>query len=98
MLTLHKLQLTGPSGSVRITATEATLLQAFAQATDARLNFQQIADCCGLSDADAVKASAQVRMVRLRKKLHQAGADGAVIEAIRNVGYQLFEPIQVVKT
>lgn len=98
MLTLHKLQLTGPSGSVRITATEATLLQAFAQATDSRLNFQQIADCCGLSDADVVKASAQVRMVRLRKKLHEAGADGAVIEAIRNVGYQLFEPIQVVKT
>ena len=30
MLSLHKLDLTGPAGTVRITATEATLLQAFA--------------------------------------------------------------------
>lgn len=94
MLTLHKLDLTGPAGVVKISATEATLLQAFAQSPDARLNFEQVAKCMGLVLNTEQKANIQVRMVRLRKKLHQAGAEGAVIEAIRNVGYQCFEVVE----
>lgn len=97
MLTLYKLDLTGPSGSVRITATEATLLQAFAQSPDARLGFEQVAQCLGLPMSEAQKSNIQVRMVRLRKKLHEAGAEGAVIEAIRNVGYQFFDELQIRK-
>ncbi len=97
MLTLYKLDLTGPSGSVRITATEATLLQAFAQSPDARLGFEQVAQCLGLPMTEAQKSNIQVRMVRLRKKLHEAGAEGAVIEAIRNVGYQFFDELQIRK-
>jgi DNA-binding response OmpR family regulator len=94
VLTLHKLDLTGPAGVVKISATEATLLQAFAQSPDARLNFEQVAKCMGLVLNDEQKSNIQVRMVRLRKKLHQAGAEGAVIEAIRNVGYQCFEVVE----
>ena len=97
MLTLHKLELTGPATVVRISATEATLLQAFAQSPDARLNLEQVALCMGLVLSEEQKANIQVRMVRLRKKLHQAGAEGAVIEAIRNVGYQLFEVLEIRK-
>ena len=97
MLTLHKLELTGPAAVVKVSATEATLLQAFAQAPDARLNFEQVARCMGLALNEEQKANIQVRMVRLRKKLHQAGAEGAVIEAIRNVGYQCFELVEVRK-
>lgn len=98
MLTLHKLDLTGPSGTVRITATEATLLQAFAQSSDARLGFDQVAQCLGVAMSEVQKSNIQVRMVRLRKKLHEAGAEGAVIEAIRNVGYQFFDELQVRKS
>lgn len=97
MLTLHKLDLTGPAGTVRITATEASLLQAFAQASDARLGFEQVAQCLGVPMSEAQKSNIQVRMVRLRKKLHDAGAEGAVIEAIRNVGYQFFDALSVSK-
>ncbi len=97
MLTLYKLDLTGPSGSVRITATEATLLQAFAQSPDARLGFEQVAQCLGVPMSEAQKSNIQVRMVRLRKKLHEVGAEGAVIEAIRNVGYQFFDELQIRK-
>jgi DNA-binding response OmpR family regulator len=97
LLTLYKLELTGPAAAVKISATEATLLQAFAQAPDARLNFEQVAQCMGLVLSEAQKANIQVRMVRLRKKLHQAGAEGAVIEAIRNVGYQCFEAVEMRK-
>lgn len=98
MLSLHKLDLTGPAGTVRITATEATLLQAFAQSSDARLDFSQVAQCMGVVISEAQKSNIQVRMVRLRKKLHQAGAEGAVIEAIRNVGYQLFDELEMRKS
>lgn len=97
MLTLHKLDLTGPAGTIRITATEATLLQAFAQSADARLGFEQVAQCMGVPMTEAQKSNIQVRMVRLRKKLHEAGAQGAVIEAIRNVGYQFFDELTVCK-
>ncbi len=97
MLTLHKLDLTGPAGTVRITATEATLLQAFVQSPDARLGFEQVAQCMGVPMTEAQKPNIQVRMVRLRKKLHEAGAQGAVIEAIRNVGYQFFDELSVSK-
>ncbi len=98
MLTLHKLHLTGSAGVVKISATEATLLQAFAQSPDARLNFEKVAQCMGLVLSEEQKGNIQVRMVRLRKKLHQAGAEGAVIEAIRNVGYQFFEELTVRKS
>ncbi len=97
MLTLHKLDLTGPAAVVKISATEATLLQAFAQSPDARLNFEQVAQCMGLALSEEQKSNIQVRMVRLRKKLHQAGAEGALIEAIRNVGYQCFEAVEMRK-
>lgn len=97
MLSLHKLDLTGPAGTVRITATEATLLQAFSQSQDTRLDFAQVAQCLGVPMSEEQKANIQVRMVRLRKKLHAAGAQGAVIEAIRNVGYQFFDQLDVRK-
>lgn len=98
MLILHKLDLTGPAGTVRITATEATLLQAFAQSPDARLGFDKVAQCMGVPMTEAQKSNIQVRMVRLRKKLHDAGAQGAVIEAIRNVGYQFFDELDIRKS
>ncbi len=97
MLSLHKLDLKGPSGAVLLTATEASLLKAFAASTDARLDFAHVATCMGLEKSVAQKSNMQVRMVRLRKKLHEAGAEGAVIESIRNFGYQLFEELEIRK-
>ena len=98
MLSLYNLDLTGPSGTVRVSATEATLLQAFAQSPDTRLDFAQVAQCMGIELTEEQKSNIQVRMVRLRKKLHEAGAEGAVIEAIRNVGYQFFDELDVRKS
>ena len=98
MLSLFKLDLTGPAGVVKVSATEATLLQAFSQSPDARLNFEQVAQCMGIVLTLAQKSNIQVRMVRLRKKLHEAGAEGAVIQAIRNVGYQFFDDLAIRKS
>jgi two-component system phosphate regulon response regulator OmpR len=98
VLSLYKLDLTGPVGTVRISATEASLLQAFSQSTDARLGLDQVAQCFGLPESNEHRAHIQVRMVRLRKKINQAGAEGAVIAAIRNVGYQFFDELEVRKS
>jgi DNA-binding response OmpR family regulator len=98
VLSLFKLDLTGPAGVVKVSATEATLLQAFSQSPDARLNFEQVAQCMGIVLTLAQKSNIQVRMVRLRKKLHEAGAEGAVIQAIRNVGYQFFDDLAIRKS
>ena len=98
MLELKKLDLTGPAGSVKVTATEASLLLAFSKSPDARLRFEDVAQCLGLELSEERKSNIQVRMVRLRRKLHEAGAEGAVIESIRNVGYQFFDELQVRKS
>lgn len=74
------------------------MLQAFAQSPDARLDFDQVAKCLGVPVSPAQKSNIQVRMVRLRKKLREAGAEGAIIEAIRNVGYQFFDELQFGKS
>jgi DNA-binding response OmpR family regulator len=98
VLSLYKLDLTGSAGSVRLTATEASLLIAFKQSADARLSFDQVAKSLGVVMNDAEKPKLQIRMVRLRKKLHEAGAEGAVIESIRNMGYQFFEELEIRKS
>ena len=95
--TLHKLELTGPQSRVKLTQSEAQMLKAFVHSKDAQLSFEALNALLCLSSRDASeKAALQVRMVRLRKKLHACGAEGAVIESVRNVGYQLFEPIQII--
>jgi hypothetical protein len=70
VLSLHKLDLTGPAGTVRITATEASLLQAFAQSSDARLDFAQVSQCMGIALSEDQKSNIQVRMVRRCHRSH----------------------------
>ena len=96
ILTLSKLTLTGISGSVRLSSAEADMLMAFARAPSSRLETWQLGHILGLEMDGLNKASLEVRIVRLRKKMVEAGAPSAVIESIRNVGYQLSVPIQIV--
>ncbi len=94
-LTLNKLELQGQETSVKLTAQEAIVLTALARAPAGRLETWQIADLLDAEVDDAFKSSLAVRMVRLRKKLTDAGADGLVIESLRNVGYQLTTHIEI---
>ena len=94
-LRLQQRELHGPAGPVRLTASEETLLTAFARAPSGRLENWQLLELFGLDTADNSKASLEIRITRLRKKLIQAGAQGHSLESIRNVGYQLHVPVQV---
>ena len=95
-LRLHQRELHGPTGSVRLTPAEETLLTALARAPSGRLENWQLLELQGLDSADVSKTSLEVRITRLRKKLSQVGAQGLCLESIRGVGYQLNVPVQVV--
>ena len=95
ILRLQQRELHGPAGPVRLTGFEENLLTAFARAPSGRLENWQLLELFGQGAADNSKASLEIRITRLRKKLIQAGAQGHSLESIRNVGYQLHVPVQV---
>lgn len=94
-LTLNKLDLKGPSAVVKLTIQEATVLTAMARAPAGKLETWQIAELLEVDIDESFKASLAVRMVRLRKKLSEAGVSGIAIEAIRQFGYQLVAHIEI---
>lgn len=80
---------------VRMSASETAMLVAFSRAPGQRVAYWQIAETLGLNLDNYPKASLEVRIVRLRKKLVEAGAESSCIEAVRGHGYQLCMAIQV---
>ncbi|WP_159082385.1 response regulator transcription factor [Paragemmobacter aquarius] len=95
-LSPRKLEVTGPAGSVSITAAEAAVLAYCASDPNGRISlaaFDEILpEGAGLS-----KVAIELKVVRLRKKLAAAGFDGRSIGSVRNYGYQLLLPVKVVQ-
>jgi len=94
-LTLNKLDLKGGTGAIKLSIQEATILTAMARAPAGKLETWQIAELLKVEIDESFKSSLAVRMVRLRKKLNDAGAEGIAIEAIRQFGYQLVTQIEI---
>ena len=95
-LVLDMLDVTGVSGTTRLTANEAMLLKAFSRAPSGRLETWQIAEMLSVELDETMRNSIKVRIARLRKKLVDVGADGLVIESIRSIGYQLLIRVEVI--
>lgn len=87
-LNLKAMSLTGGHGSVKVSASEALLLEGFIRAPDNRLTTAQIIRLQGQNEGTS-KATIGVKIVRLRKKLLAIGAAGQPINVVRNWGYQL---------
>lgn len=99
LFTLSQQQMTlGQPGHpcVNLSAAETTILVAFSRAPGQRMAYWQVAETLGLDLQNYPKSSLEVRIVRLRKKLTEAGATPGCIEAVRSHGYQLCIPVQVV--
>ena len=95
-LALQQLALSHRGGEpVHLTPAEAALLAAFARAPGQRLAYWQLAETLGMDLQNFSKPTLEVRMVRLRKKLVDAGAPAVCIEAVRGHGYQLCTPLQL---
>jgi DNA-binding response OmpR family regulator len=95
-LDLNKLSLSGARGEVSLRAHEATVLAAFVHAPGQRLESWQLIELLGKGDTDYSKASLEVQIARLRKKLVQAEGDANHIKSIRQMGYQLCTEVRVV--
>jgi DNA-binding response OmpR family regulator len=88
-LDMQRLVLSGAKEVVSVTDTDASVLSALARAPGQRLGFWQLHEVLGQLPNEANKASLEVRMVRLRKKITQASGDDGALKAIRGHGYQL---------
>lgn len=89
VLDTHKLILYGPNGQVHLTPAEQVLLASLSRAPSQRLDMFHISETLGNSEEKFNKASLEVRIVRLRKKLVEVGADPGCLKSIRLLGYQL---------
>lgn len=81
--------------AVPLNATEFVLLKTLAQAPDQRAQTFQLLEATQRKVDDKAKASLEVQLVNLRKKITQAGYDKPAIRAIRNEGYRLLCRIRV---
>ncbi len=88
------LQLGGSQGWIDITDPECQLLRTFASCDQQRLETQLMLDLVGKC-GELGKRALEVQIVRLRKKLEQAGAVAPTIKSIRGYGYQLCITIEI---
>ena len=90
-----ELRAQGPRGSTELSAVEVALLSALARAPDQRLAHWQLLQISTLDLQGASLSNLAVKMTRLRKKLMHAGFDGSSLQVIRNEGYRLCVPVQL---
>lgn len=98
-LSLHqaRLVLDGNNGQlVTVSPYETALLVAFTRAREQRLESWQLIELLKKDDAQDPKAALELQIVRLRKKLQQAGAASPSILSIRGWGYQLCLPLRII--
>ena len=81
--------------AVPLNATEFVLLKMLAQASNQRVETFQLLEATQRRVDSRAKASLEVQLVNLRKKINQAGYDKPAIRAIRNEGYRLLCRIRV---
>lgn len=86
----HRLLIEGPDArSVALNPREVEALHAFIMSTDRRLEYWQLIELLQTERAGDPKAALEIQVLRLRKKLQQAGAPSPILQAIRGWGYQL---------
>jgi DNA-binding response OmpR family regulator len=89
------LQLRGHHGDADLSNQEYLLLASLAKAKDQRLETWQLLELSDKPVDEPEKKALAVQIVRLRKKLIEAGAAEPTIKAIRGTGYQLCVAVSI---
>ena len=84
-----QLNLTGPAATVSVTRDEALILTSLARAPGHMLEYWQLLELLTMEDTSHSKSALEVRIVRLRKKITEAGYPLPPIKSIRSKGYLL---------
>lgn len=87
-LCVRRLSLTGPKATVNLSSEEADFLAMAASSPGGRTRFDEIRAVLNRGE-DLTKAALEIKIVRLRKKIADAGIEGRSIASVRNLGYQL---------
>jgi len=96
ILNTRTMTLTGVK-TVELGRIEIVLLKALNESPNGNLPYFRLLELCGETEMNEYsKAALEVRVVRLRKKLSDAGIEGKGIRAIRGEGYQLLSRIKIV--
>ena len=95
MLNVREMLLTG-DGSTELNRQETVMLKALIESSNGNLPYYRLLELCGEEVNATSKATLEVRIVRLRKKLGEVGVEGKSIRAIRGEGYQLLQRIRIV--
>ncbi len=89
------LELQGNQAVVGLSVHDSLLLSSLAKARDHRLETWQLLDLLGKEAEELEKRALAVQIVRLRKKLAEAGAAKPTIKSIRGTGYQLCASLEI---
>ncbi len=81
--------------AVELNRQEMVILKALVESAKGNLPYFRLLELCGEEVTTTSKATLEVRIVRLRKKLTEAGVKGKGISAIRGEGYQLHAHIKI---
>lgn len=83
--------------TVELSRQEIVILKALNESPNGNLPYFRLLELCGEAEMhEQSKAALEVRVVRLRKKLSDAGIEGKGIRAIRGEGYQLLSRIKII--
>ncbi len=85
----------GERGEQGLTPPDVALLKALAEAPGHKLDYWRLQELLQLEPDDKGKAALEVRISRLKKKLHDAGAPEPAIKALWKEGYQLCVPVRL---
>jgi DNA-binding response OmpR family regulator len=95
-LNVREMTLTGHT-NVTLNRQEVVMLKALNESPNGNLPYFRLLELCGETEFnDYTKAALEVRIVRLRKKLVEAGIEGKIIRAIRGEGYHLLSRIKII--
>lgn len=83
-------------GTADLNRQEIVILKALSESASGHLPYYRLLELCGEEVSVTSKATLEVRIVRLRKKMAEIGVEGKPIRAIRGEGYQLLRRIKIV--
>ena len=96
VLNVRAMTLTGLK-TIALNRQEVVMLKALNESPNGNLAYFRLLELHGeLEINESAKAALEVRVVRLRKKLAEAGIEGKTIRAIRGEGYHLLSRIKVI--
>jgi DNA-binding response OmpR family regulator len=89
------LQLTGPDGTLELTPPEMIIVKNLAKAPGCKLTYWRLSELLQIDLDEKGKAALEVRISRLKKKMHEIGAPEPAIKSLWKEGYQLSLPVRI---